>query len=525
MSSSRLILLVLLALVACNKKSSPKVTTGGNTESAPLLSVQWHLVNTGQRGADNVPAKTGEDINLAPVMASCTSDNCRGEGIRLVVVDDGLEIAHPEIAANIASGASWNYESGTNNPTNFPSDLESGHGTAVAGIVAARDSNSSDLRGVAPRVSLAGYALLNNNNSANSADAMSRNYLSVDISNNSWGPADNTGILNGSPLVWREAIDLGVTQGRGGKGVVYLWAAGNGGAGGVDDSNYDGFANYKNVIAVSAVDAQGVRASYSEPGANILVAAPGGEFCDSLAITTIDRVGNAGFNSSETAGGLETANTSYTRCMNGTSSATPMVAGVVALMLQANPNLTWRDVRVLLARSARKNHPASPEWTTNGAGHDIHPTFGFGVVDANAAIIAALGHTTNLPALVTHSAPNPITGLGLPIPDNNPTGVTSDISVTGSNINSIEFVEVIVKATHTYSGDLEITLTSPNGTIRKLSGKRRCPGGCGNYDNWVFGVVQFLDEDADGTWTLGVKDLDQSIQGTLDSWSLRIHGH
>lgn len=525
MSSPRLIFLLFLALVACNKKSSPKVTSGGNTESAPLLSAQWHLVNTGQRGADNVPAKTGEDINLAPVMAACTSDACRGEGIRIVVVDDGLEIAHPELAANVASGASWNYESGTNNPTNFPSDLESGHGTAVAGIVAARDSTSSDLRGVASRASLAGYALLNNNNSANSADAMSRNHVSVDISNNSWGPADNTGILNAAPLVWREAIDLGVSQGRAGKGVVYLWAAGNGGASGVDDSNYDGFANYKNVIAVSAVDAQGVRASYSEPGANILVAAPGGEYCDSLAITTIDRVGNAGFNSSNTAGGVETANTSYTRCMNGTSSATPMVAGVVALMLQANPNLTWRDVRVLLARSARKNHPASPEWTTNGAGHDIHPTFGFGVVDANAAIIAALGHATNLPALVSlAAAPNPVPP-NTPILDNNSTGVSSDITVTGSNINSIEFVEVIVKTTHSYAGDLEITVTSPSGTERKLASQRICPGDCGNYNNWVFGVAQFLDEAANGTWTLEVKDLEAQDTGTLDSWSLRIHGH
>lgn len=524
MFSSRLYLFALLAAAACNSKTSPKVTKGGTAETAPLLSAQWHLVNSGQRGADNVPAKTGEDVNLAPVMAACASDNCRGEGIRVVVVDDGLEIAHPELSPNIAAGASWNYESGTSNPTNFPSDLESGHGTAVAGIIAARDASSTDLRGVAPRVSLAGYALLNNNNTANSADAMARNHVTVDISNNSWGPADGTGILNAAPLAWREAIDTGVSAGRGGKGTVYLWAAGNGGAGGVDDSNYDGFANYKNVIAISAVNAQGVRASYSEPGANILVAAPGGEFCDSLAITTVDRVGNAGFNSTATAGTFETANTSYTRCMNGTSSATPMVAGVVALMLQANPNLTWRDVRVLLARSARKNHAASPDWSVNDAGHDVHPTFGFGVVDASAAIVAALGHTTNLPALVTAVGPNPIT-LGLPILDNDPTGVSSDISVTGSNITSIEFVEVIVKTTHSYAGDLELTVTSPGGTTRKLAGKRRCPGGCGNYDNWVFGVAQFLDEAADGTWTLRAKDLDATVQGTLDSWSLRIHGH
>ena len=132
----------------------------------------------------------------------------------------------------------------------------------------------------------------------------------------------------------------------------------------VDNSNYDGRANYRGVMAVAAVNDQGVQSSYSESGANLWVAAPGGEFCVSTSMPSPRQIVpgfGPQYGNGVTTGDCTTPTTGnpnpedYTKCMNGTSSATPDVAGVVALMLAANPNLTWRDVRIILAETARKN--------------------------------------------------------------------------------------------------------------------------------------------------------------------------
>ncbi|MFM9159887.1 MAG: S8 family serine peptidase, partial [Dolichospermum sp.] len=131
--------------------------------------------------------------------------------------------------------------------------------------------------------------------------------------------------------------------------------AGGNGRGSLDNSNYDGYANSRYVIAVAAHrnNSNGVFSGYSEPGANLLVTAPsnGG----TLGVVTTDLMGADGYN------GLTDQN--YTNAFGGTSSATPLVSGVIALMLQANPNLTWRDVQHILVRSAEKNDPTNTDWT------------------------------------------------------------------------------------------------------------------------------------------------------------------
>jgi hypothetical protein len=114
--------------------SSQAAATPANGASAadPLYGDQWHLKNTGQLGANSVPAITGEDIRVEPVWTACTGSNtCRGEGVRIAVVDDGLEIAHEDLFANVATGLSYNYVTGSTDPTNDPTDMTSGHGTNV----------------------------------------------------------------------------------------------------------------------------------------------------------------------------------------------------------------------------------------------------------------------------------------------------------------------------------------------------------------------------------------------------------
>ncbi len=463
-------------------ESSQAMATPVNGVSAadPLYGDQWHLKNTGQLGASGPAGKVGEDIDVEPVWTSCgTGNTCRGEGVRIAVVDIDLEIAHEDLAANVATGLSYNYLTGSSDPTSAPTDTVPGHGTAVAGIIAARDLNGLGVRGVAPRANLVGYNYLENSTDSNGADAMTRNAADVSVNTNSWAPTPGTGTLAAAATIWQSAINYGLIYGRSGHGIVYTFAAGNGGdstqnGGPVDNSNYNGYANNRGVMAVGAVTDQGTKSSYSDRGANLWVSAPGGEYCNTHTITTTDRTGAVGENPpAPSTGYVDYANLNYTQCMNGTSSATPMVAGVAALVLQANPNLGWRDVRVILAATARKNDPANVEWAVNGNGFHINPNYGFGVVDANAAVAYAKTYGANLGPEKTYITP--LSSPNLAIPDNNTTGVSNAITVSVSGITQVEFVEITFSAAdHTYSGDLDITLTSPAGTVSRLAETHLC---------------------------------------------------
>ena len=507
-------------------------TASGDQPAArpdPLYASQWHLKNTGQAAEAGPAATAGQDLNVEPVWNSCNDNgSCNGEGIAIAVVDRGVEIAHRDLRPNVSTSLAGRVYSvtaapATGDPTPVQSDRENAHGTAVAGIVAARDNNGLGGRGVAPRATLTGYALLQASTSSNEADAMGFQAKDVAVSNNSWGPADGTGQLSESNSLWRDAIEFGLATGRNGLGTIYVWAAGNGYTSGFNErSTYDGYASYRGVIAVGALNAQGRRASYSEPGANVWVSAPGGEQCaSSLAIVTTDLSGAKGYNTG--AGTAELSDADYTRCMNGTSAAVPSVSGVMALMLQANPALGWRDARAALAQSARQTDPTDASWKTNGAGRRISEVYGFGAVDAKAAVDTARGWV-NLPPQKVYRSPTQ--AVNLPIPDNAPTGVSSTLTVAGSNVSKIEWVDLVFNAAgHPYSGDLRIVLTSPSGTELVLADTHFCDARCAPYNGWRFGIAHLLDEAADGVWKISVKDGAADDVGNFDNWQLAIYGH
>ena len=497
-------LLVSIALVSCGGGGG-----GGSSSSAPSVPAspdplyvdQWHLNNTGQKGG-----KVGEDINVETVWLTR-----KGSNIRIAVVDDGMDVAHEDLSANVVAG-SINYLTLGTNPTG------GSHGTNVAGIVAARDNTVGGL-GVAPRASLVAYNMLQNSTASTQADAMTRGSPNIHINTNSWGPTDGNGTLDAPAGTWYTAINTGLSSGRGGLGTIYTWAAGNGAP--RDNSNYDGLANYHGVIAVAAVNDQGEKASYSEEGANLWISAPGGVSCSTHAITTTDGSGNSGYNPTST-GATDYANKNYTKCMNGTSAAAPIVAGVVALMLEAKPTLGWRDVRLILAESARKNHPTDLGWTLSSTtpAYNFNHKYGFGVVNAAAAVARSLTWT-NVGAELSYTTA--LAAPAIPIPDNNTTGVSNQITVTGSGISKIEFIRITFTATHAYSGDLEITLTSPAGKVSQLSARHGCAP-CTAYNSWEFGSARHLGESANGIWTLTVKDLAAVDTGTFQSWGLNFFG-
>ena len=490
--------------------SNEATATIPSSGADPLFADQWHLVNTGQDGGT-----PGEDARTAPAWTA----GFDGTGVRIAVVDEDLEIGHEDLFWKCLPGKSHNYLDGSSDPT-VPSGK---HGTCVGGVAASGGGNDLGGRGAAYGAFLVGYNFLQNQTAANQADAMTRDAAANSISNNSWGPVPGTG--NPSPVLasWRTAVQTGLASGRAGHGIVYLFAAGNGGLAGPDpgdDSNLNGYANFYGVLAIGAVGDDGVKAFYSENGANVFVCAPSMGRANH-AITTVDRSGGLGYNDGSVA--TDYANLDYTNTFNGTSSSTPLASGVVALVLQANPNLSWRDVRYVLATTARKNDALDADWATNGAGFHVNHKYGFGVVDAGAATTLAQTWTP-VGAMITVATP--VAHPNLAIPDNDPLGVTDSIVVAGSGISNIEHVEITFSsADHTFSGDLRVVLTAPSGTQSVLAATHDCPQGAVPYVNWVFGTVRDLDEPADGTWTLQVIDGAAGDTGTFQSWSLKFRGH
>jgi len=523
----------------------------------PLFIYQWNLENTAQVAG----AIRGEDINLAPLITSCnTEDNCRGEGILVAIVDTGLEISHEDLFSNVAADMSINYLDSSYDPTPSASS-EDPHGTAVAGIVAARDQNSVGLRGVAPRASLVGYNFLQVGDMTTAFDALTHDSdgdqsPDAGISVNSWGPLDN-GELHAAEIDIVSALKVGVEKGRNGLGTVYVWAAGNGAKGAsfnidqsatgecnrsVDNSNYDGFANDPRVMAIGAVTEKGLKASYSECGANLWISAPAGEFCNSsgyYTITSTDLSGDAGINTDQLSNSSEYTNTNYTKCFNGTSAATPTVAGVAALMLQQSThNLSWRDIRFILANTARINDPGPQAgWTQNGAGISVNHKYGFGVVDSLAAV--AMAKDPNYLVLDPEvQFDSPLYAVNLSIPDNNSVGVEDVQTIANSSITKIEYVEITLTAAHAYFADLEVILTHTylNDATTVSSESRlaethlmQCEREISNcsafsYNNWRFGSSRHLGEPADGTWMLSVRDKKANLTGQFDSWKIKFYG-
>lgn len=461
--------------------------------SDPLAAQQWHLANTGQGGG-----LAGADANVTPAWNGYLGSETQV----IAIVDGAVEIGHEDLQANVRSGLSWDFVEDQDDPGGEPDDP---HGTACAGVAAARGFNGIGGIGAAPLTGLAGIRLLGAESDVNESLALSHNSEDIAIYSNSWGPVDDGMRLEGPGPLTLEAIRHGTENGRGGKGNIYVWAGGNG-QGNSDNSNYDGYANLRQTLAIAASTDQGLQARYSEPGANLLVNAPsnGGH----SQITTTDRTGQPGYST-----------TNYTATFGGTSAAAPLVAGVIALMLEANPGLSWRDVRWILAHTAQLNDPGHPDWVTNGGGLAVNHSYGFGRIDGLAAVTMSDGWSGLGPDRSVQAMVEP----GSPIPDNDPSGIASSVEIDDDF--TVEFVDITFSAPdHPFWGDLEVVLTSPAGT-RSILAERHSSGRTFSYDNWRFGSTRHLGERSRGAWTLTVRDLSAEDTGTFTGWRLEIHGH
>ncbi len=555
--------LVSLLLVGC----SDSRTVGQSEEAYSLIPEQWHLENTGQSAGTTNPGTPGEDLNVTPVWSSGVT----GAGVNVAVVDTGVQYYHYDLMANISYANSATYKNGTvytNDPTPITEQLQLdsatyAHGTACAGIIAAVGDNGVGISGVAPDATLFGLNVfadglfedqLNNAAPSNSiqsfADALYSTSRAVHVSSNSW---------NGSTIrIYRmeeddpdfAAVITGAQNGRNGKGIVYVFAAGNTrsytySAPGYTLWTYSHNANWHRelntpyTITVAALNANGTYSTYSNFGANILVSGFGGEYgtassSNRPAIVTTDLFDELGMDDPANSThfdvpGNETGD--FTALMNGTSAAAPMVAGVAALILEANPELSYRDVKYILATTARKNDPSDANWAQNGAGHWFNKNYGFGAVDSYSAVQKATAFTP-LGTEVTHTYSDPDVNTSLA----NASDTSFPITVPLADKTSLEFVELTIDLYASRPGDMIISLISPSGTESELSHFNTADlnPGAGIYSinsdtdffaPFTFGSNQFLDEDSNGTWYLRIRDegtIDSS--GTLYSYTLKTYG-
>lgn len=525
-----------------------RATPPGSTGSPdPALARQWHLANTGQTGGT-----PGVDLGLSAVPEL-------GGGILVAIIDSSIQIGHPDLTDRFVSGGSFSYRAGGTDPSPPPGgaqffppitpretgvgQADDAHGTAVAGIIGATSSNGRGGQGVAPGVRMVGFDAIVNPTEANIADALARVLRSgADVLNNSWGPVDpaqgGSRSLERSPSSFRAGLEALTSQGRNGFGTVVVFAAGNGGFDG-DRSDYNMFTNDRRVLAIGAVDHTGSPIGFSEPGQNILVAGFSGNALGlpfelplltgtNDGIVTTDISGARGYAGGGLGGllGPLGSDPDTTSLFDGTSAAAPMVSGVIARMLSANTRLSWRDVRWLLALTARM--PANSAGLLSPSpmtAHGHHPQVGFGIVDGGRAVASARSFRGLGPEFTCDSGEQ---ANGALIPDASTQGITLSIDIPAAcaGLEIVESVELIVGSNHPRSGDLQVDIIAPSGSRSTPLVTHNCNGPCQTLaTDFSLSVLRFMGEPAAGRWQVRVTDGMSGSSGNLNSLRLVLRGH
>ncbi|MCC5973880.1 MAG: S8 family serine peptidase [Rubellimicrobium sp.] len=477
------------------------------TPTDPLYRLQWHFNLIG-------------DIETI-------WEEFSGAGVRVGVYDDGVDYLHEDLAGNYDASLHITDRDGqVIDPR--PLGRNDAHGTACAGLIAA-EANGIGGVGVAHGATITGVNIFGRgvfgNVNRNQDDFMfvAAQADRFDISSNSWGAtpifADGLGEDSFAAALHAEYATLSAS-GRDGLGTIVVQAAGNDNL----DANGSGVNSSRHTITVASTDEAGDATWYSNFGACILVAAPAG------AVTT-DLTGPPGYSPGD-----------YTFDFGGTSAATPIVSGVIALMLEANGTLGWRDVHNILAASASltgsdfdARRPGSEEdgtWQSNGAGtwngggYHIHTNYGYGMVDVFAAVrmaeVWSLFYDAQTSSNEAHVTATRRTG-EVDLFAMGPEGFTTTFRVTDDMM--VEHVALSLDFTGRPQ-HLVITLTSPDGTVINVAENAgRDPFARGTYDGtWVFGIEHLRGESAAGIWTLNVVDTREAGNETLRGATLDIYG-
>ncbi|EHC16101.1 S8 family serine peptidase [Fischerella thermalis] len=501
----------------------------------PLYPQQWYLNHNGGNQLAN-----GSHISVEKAW-----DITRGiRSVVVAVVDDSFDLNHPDFQGSGKIVAPRDLKENDFLP--LPNEKEASHGTACAGIILAEE-NGTGIAGVAP-----GCAFMPIRSTGFLDDESIEDIFNwavekgASIISCSWGAS---AIYFPLSLRQRAAITRAATKGRNGKGCVIFFSAGNANrpvSGTVNEQGWQkdlvkgntkwlsGFAVHPDVITVSASTSLNKKAAYSNWGNNISVCAPSNNALPGMwfqdqgyvytqpsintalsgrGILTTDQIGAAGYDPGN-----------FTSNFGGTSSATPVVAGVAALVLSVNPDLTAKEVKRILEETADKIVDLEPDpqlkmryGTYDENGHS--QWFGYGKVNAWRAVQAAQKLRT-----ATFSTTGILRGENtnkVAIPDNDKQGIKSAIAITDSSL--VKDIQVSVNITHDFLGDLEIYLIAPNNHLVLLQNRtlgRRIQLQA-TYTVRSHPVLQqLLSLPAKGRWQLWVIDYALKDTGKLNSWEL-----
>lgn len=423
--------------------------------SDPIFKEQWHILNTVQ---------PGHDLNVTGVWL----EGITGEGVATAVVDDGLDMDSNDLKPNYFPEGSWDFNE--NKPEPRPLLIDDKHGTRCCGEIAAAKNDVCGV-GLAYDSKIAGIRILSKPiDDIDEAAAINYEYQKNDIYSCSWGPIDDGATMDAPGPLIKRAMANGVQNGRGGKGSVFVFAAGNGAASG-DNCNFDGYTNSIYSITVGAIDREGKHPSYSES-------------CSAQLVVSY---------SSGSGDYIHTTDVGASKCYSGhggTSAAGPLAAGSVALALSARPELTWRDLQYLMVETAVPVSEDDGSWQNLPSGRKFSHDWGFGKVDTYTLVQLAKTWDLVKPQAWLHS---PWLRVHQDIPQGDK-GLLSRYTVTAdqlkkANIAQLEHVTVTMNINHTRRGDLSVELRSPAGIVSYLSVARRNDNEAVGYTDWTFMTV------------------------------------
>ncbi|XP_041981076.1 furin-like protease 1 isoform X1 [Aricia agestis] len=443
----------------------------------------------------------GLDMNVIPAWR----EGITGRGVVVTILDDGLETDHPDLVMNYDPMASYDVNSHDSDPQPRYDLIDSNrHGTRCAGEVAATANNSLCAVGVAFGARVGGVRMLDGDvTDAVEARSLSLNPQHVDIYSASWGPDDDGKTVDGPGELAQRAFIEGVTKGRNGKGSIFVWASGNGGRE-HDNCNCDGYTNSIWTLSISSATERGEVPWYSEMCSSTLAATYSSGATNEKQVVTTD------------------LHHSCTIGHTGTSASAPLAAGICALALQANNDLTWRDMQHIVVRTARPERLSlGGEWRTNGVGRNVSHSFGYGLLDAAGMVrLARTWRTVPQQRICT------ITAQRLPrsIPPRSSITVQLDVGAC-AGVNYLEHVQARVSLSAARRGDLRIALTSPAGTRVTLLAPRPHDSSRAGFNVWPFMSVHMWGESPLGTWQLEVSNEGRYMgRATLQDWSLSLYG-
>ncbi|CAH1254315.1 FURIN [Branchiostoma lanceolatum] len=322
--------------------------------SDPEWSAMWYLHNP-----NNL------DMNVIPAWEK----GYTGQGVVVTILDDGIERDHPDLEENYDPDASYDVNADDPDPMpRYNPSNENRHGTRCAGEVSSVANNDVCGVGIAYHSRIGGVRMLDGDvTDAVEAKSIGLRPEHIDVYSASWGPDDDGRTVDGPASLAKAAFETGIREGRGGKGSIFVWASGNGGRD-EDSCNCDGYTNSIYTMSVSSASERGNIPWYLEK-------------CSSTLATTY---------SSGSGAERQIVSTDLrhrcTESHTGTSASAPLAAAIVALTLEANPNLSWRDLQHIVVRTARPDNLHADDFTTNAAGYKVSHAFGFGLMDAGAMV-------------------------------------------------------------------------------------------------------------------------------------------